>query len=211
MREWVLGESYSFHGQAVRYGVIGEGPPVVLVHGTPFSSYVWHRVAPYLAESREVYLFNLLGYGQSEKRDGQDVSLGVQNEVLVGLLEHWRLDEPDIVAHDFEGTTALRAHLINGRDYRSLTLIDPVAVSPWGIPFDQHVRTHESVFRDLPANVHEAMVATYVRGAISRSIPEDGASTVCGTLARRARPSRLLSADRSVRSALHLRDRVTLW
>ena len=25
------------------------GPPIVLVHGTPFSSYVWRRIAPALA------------------------------------------------------------------------------------------------------------------------------------------------------------------
>ncbi len=52
---------------------------------------------------------------------GDDVSLGVQNQLLAQLLEHWRLDCPDVVAHDFGGATALRAHLLNGKDYRSLT------------------------------------------------------------------------------------------
>jgi len=32
------------------------------------------------------------------------------------------------VAHDFGGTTALRAHLLHGCEYGSLTLIDPVAL-----------------------------------------------------------------------------------
>ena len=82
MAEWTLERSYSFRGQKVRYEVLGEGPAVVLVHGTPFSSYVWHRIAPRLAERRQVFVFDLLGYGQSEKRESQNVSLGVQNEVL---------------------------------------------------------------------------------------------------------------------------------
>jgi pimeloyl-ACP methyl ester carboxylesterase len=46
-------------------------------------------------------------------------------------LRHWRLSKPDVVAHDFGGCTALRAHLLHGCEYGSLTLIDPVALAPW--------------------------------------------------------------------------------
>src|SRR3970040_1733208 len=63
MTGWHLGESYDFHGQAVRYGVIGSGSPMVLVHGTPFSSYVWHRIVPYLVKRHAVHFYDLLGYG----------------------------------------------------------------------------------------------------------------------------------------------------
>lgn len=173
MMNWALDHSYSFRGETVRYAVWGSGPPIVLVHGTPFSSFVWHRIAPYLAEDYQVFCFDLLGYGQSEKRNEQDVSLGVQNMVLAELLDHWRIDEPDIVAHDFGGATALRAHLLNGRKFQSMTLIDPVAVAPWGIPFDRHVRAHQSAFLGLPADMHEALVRTYVRGAVKRAMPEN--------------------------------------
>jgi len=30
------------------------------------------------------------------------------------------------------------AHLLHGCEYRSLTLIDPVALAPWGSPFVHH-------------------------------------------------------------------------
>ena len=173
MTRWVLGQTYDFRGQAVRYGVIGSGSPVVLVHGTPFSSYVWHRIAPHLAERHEVFLFDLLGYGESEMRDGQDVSLGVQNELLTELLSHWGLDRPDVVGHDFGGATALRTHLLNGREYRTLTLIDSVALRPWGVGFDRAVRGHEGAFSSVSQDIHAAIVATYIRGAIRRAMPDD--------------------------------------
>jgi hypothetical protein len=35
-----------------------------------------------------VYFYDLLGYGQSEMKEGQDVSLGIQNRALAGLLDH---------------------------------------------------------------------------------------------------------------------------
>jgi len=173
MAQWMLDQQFMYRDQVVHYQIFGDGPPVVLIHGTPFSSWVWRRIAPLFAPDHRVHVYDLLGYGQSEKREGQDVSLGAQNSLLAALLEHWRLDAPDIVAHDFGGATALRAHLIDGCDYRSLTLIDPVAVAPWGSPFVRHVREHAAAFAGLPAYIHEAVVRAYLRGALSRPI-DDG-------------------------------------
>jgi pimeloyl-ACP methyl ester carboxylesterase len=172
--EWELPEVFDFDGQQVRYGVLGTGDPLVLVHGTPFSSVVWRRIAPHLARHRRVYYYDLLGYGRSEMRAGQDVSLGVQNLVFAALLDHLGLDQPDVVAHDFGGATALRTHLLNGRKYRSLTLIDPVAIGPWGSPFVDVARDHSAAFDALPAYIHEAILDAYVRGAAYRALaPED--------------------------------------
>jgi pimeloyl-ACP methyl ester carboxylesterase len=170
---WNLPESFDFEGQRVRYGILGEGPPLVLVHGTPFSSVVWRRIAPHLAKRRRVFYFDLLGYGRSEMRDGQDVSLGVQNRLLAALLDHWALERPDVVAHDFGGATALRAWLLNGRRYRSLALIDPVALAPWGSPFVRHVRRHEAAFADLPSYIHQAILPAYIGGAAHRPLPPE--------------------------------------
>src|ERR687893_1277390 len=110
--EWTLGEFFEYRGDRVAYDAIGEGSPIVLVHGTPFSSYVWRRIAPALAENYAVYVYDLLGYGASEKRGGQDVSLYAQGRLLAALLGHWGLENPSIVAHDIGGAITLRAHLL---------------------------------------------------------------------------------------------------
>jgi pimeloyl-ACP methyl ester carboxylesterase len=170
---WNLSGVFTFAGQRVRYGILGSGMPLVLLHGTPFSSVVWRRIAPYLAEHRQVFYFDLLGYGRSEMRDEQDVSLGIQNRVFAALLDHWGVEKPDVVAHDFGGATALRTHLLNDRDYRSLTLIDPVAVAPWGSPFVRHVRRHEQAFAGLPPYIHAAILPAYIAGAAHRPLSQD--------------------------------------
>jgi pimeloyl-ACP methyl ester carboxylesterase len=173
MNTWMLPGTYAFRGHTVRYGVTGDGAPLVLIHGTPFSSYEWRRIVPCLAKHRRVHYFDLLGYGQSDQNGVPDVSLGVQNDLLADLLDHWHLDAPDIIAHDFGGTTALRCHLLNGCEYRSLILIDPVALSPWGSPFSTQVRANLDVFRALPAAIHEAVVRAYIRTAHSRAMADD--------------------------------------
>jgi pimeloyl-ACP methyl ester carboxylesterase len=169
---WSLPETFTFEGDAVRYGILGtnDKPPLVLVHGTPFSSIVWRRIAPHLTQHRQVFYFDLLGYGRSEMRTAQDVSLAVQGRLFAALLEHWHLIRPDVVAHDFGGCTALRGHLLHGCEYRSLTLIDPVALAPWGSPFVRHVREHETAFAGLPPYIHAAIVPAYIAGAAFRSL-----------------------------------------
>lgn len=169
---WELPEVFEYDGQTVRWQAVGSGEPLVLLHGTPFSSVVWRRIAPHLARRRRVYYYDLLGYGQSHKQAGQDVSLGVQNQLFDQLLTHWELDRPHVVAHDFGGTTALRTHLLNGRDYQTLTLIDPVALSPHGSPFVQTARQHEQAFTALPAYIHDAALRAYIDGAVHRTLTE---------------------------------------
>ena len=133
----------------------------------------------------------MLGYGRSDMPLGGDVSLNVQNRIVAALLGHWGLKKPDVVAHDFGGATALRAHLIDGCDYRTLTLIDPVAVRPWGSPLIQHVRQYEAAFADMPAYMHHAILPAYIRSRCTGRSPR-GAGALSRAMAERARPEGIL-------------------
>jgi pimeloyl-ACP methyl ester carboxylesterase len=85
--DWRLSKTYDYAGGMVAYEVLGLGAPVVLVHGTPSWSYLWRNVASKLGGRFTVYLCDLLGYGTSEKREGQDVSIGAQTRMLTVLLD----------------------------------------------------------------------------------------------------------------------------
>lgn len=154
---------FEVEGRRVAWDVMGEGPPLVLIHGTPFSAQVWRRIAPLLARQRRVYWFDLLGYGLSDK--GGDVSLGIQNGLLAALFREWGLTRPEVLCHDFGGATALRAYHIDGLRYARLIIFDAVALAPWGSPFVAHVRNHEAAFAGLPAYAHDALLAAYLQGA----------------------------------------------
>lgn len=168
-----LPERFSWKGASIAWGTLGDGPPLVLVHGTPFSSQVWRRVAPELARRHRIYFYDLPGYGQSSKHDGQDVSLGEQNGAFAAMLALWGLERPDVIAHDFGGATVLRAHLLDGCDYRRMLLFDAVAVRPWGSPFVQHMRRHEAAFAGVPDYIQTAILDAYIAGSVSRKLGED--------------------------------------
>ncbi|MFJ1593297.1 alpha/beta fold hydrolase [Kitasatospora albolonga] len=167
MTDWQLRESFSSTSGTVRWDQLGPegGQPVVLLHGTPFSSFVWRDVARALAQQYRVFVWDMPGYGVSEKHQGQDVSLDAQGRVFTRLLDHWGLAEPAVVAHDFGGAVALRAHLLHGAAYRGLALVDPVALAPWGSPFFRLVGRNSEVFEQLPPALHRALVREYVGSA----------------------------------------------
>jgi pimeloyl-ACP methyl ester carboxylesterase len=164
--------TYESAGGAVAYEVLGDGPPVVLLHGTPSWSYLWRNVARELAQRFTVYVCDLLGYGNSEKREGQDVSIAAQTRMLVELLELWELDEPFIAGHDIGGAITLRLMLLEERRFRRVALCDAVAIAPWITPFSRHVQRHLEAFQTVPEHIHRQMIAAHLRTAIARDISD---------------------------------------
>ncbi|MFI6087796.1 alpha/beta fold hydrolase [Streptomyces sp. NPDC051218] len=162
---WHLAETFETPDGYVKWASFGKGAPVVLLHGSPFSSYIWREIAPALARTRRVYVWDLLGFGQSEQREGQDVGLAAQGRIFARLLAHWGLSRPSIVAHDVGGAVALRALLLEGSEYGDLTLVDAVGGGQWGTGYFKLIRENAHVFEQLPDYAHEALVASHLRHA----------------------------------------------
>ena len=121
-------------GHRIAHGVHGSGEPVVLIHGTPSSSLVWRDVQPSLTTAGyRVHVYDLLGYGRSERPQAPSVDTSVTGQVpvLEGLLETWGLEECHLVAHDIGGAVAQRFAIERPEAVRSLTLIDTVSYDSW--------------------------------------------------------------------------------
>ena len=88
----------------VFYRIKGDGPPLVLLHGYPETSAMWHAVAPVLAETYQVICPDLRGYGRSLKpvTDAQHIPYSkraMAGDVLA-LMDHLGHDQFLIGAHD---------------------------------------------------------------------------------------------------------------
>jgi pimeloyl-ACP methyl ester carboxylesterase len=176
--EWTLRRRVTLSGGEIAYDVLGFGPPLLLVHGTPTRSYIWRDVALRLADRFSVYAFDLLGFGQSERRDGLDVSIPAQARLLAELVETLGLDGiPSIAGHDIGGAIALRAHLLEGVPFGCIALIDSVALRPWITPPTRHLKTHLEVYETMPTEIFEAVVASHLRTATYRPMDETTLAT----------------------------------
>lgn len=175
--EWSLGRRVATSVGEVAYEVFGEGSPVVLVHGTPSNSYLWRNVVGALAGRHSVYVYDLPGFGASERMEGQEVSIAAQARVLAELLAAWGLEEPAVAGHDIGGGIVLRAHLMEGVAFGRLALLDPVALTPWGTPTLKHVKAYVEAYRAMPLGPFEAIVASHLRTATSRPLEETAFKT----------------------------------
>lgn len=169
---WSLGRRAATTGGEVAWEVFGEGPPVVLVHGTPSNSYLWRKIVPALVKRHAVYVYDLPGFGASEKMEGQKVSIAAQARILRELLGTWGLKEPAVAGHDIGSGIVLRAHLVEEVAFGRLALLDPVVLIPWGTPTLKHVKAHLEVYRTMPAGPFEAIVASHLRSATERPLEE---------------------------------------
>ncbi|MEM8553896.1 MAG: alpha/beta hydrolase [Pseudomonadota bacterium] len=172
MNDWHLDQRFDTSGGSVAAGSAGDGPALVLAHGWPWSSYAWHRVIPTLAQHFTVYWFDMPGFGQSEMSPPEPPSLALQGHVFGEMLDHWQLDKPAVLAHDFGGAVSLRAHLLHGRDLSQLVLMNVVAMRPWGSAFFDHVGQHIEAFQGVPPHIHRGIADAYIAGALARPIPD---------------------------------------
>ncbi len=173
MAEWRLKQMVGIDSDQIAYDILGAGPPVVLVHGFPGNSFSWRRVAPLLAAHWRVHVFDMRGFGASDKRDGQSVSGEAQARLLSRLLDHWGLDEPLMVAHDFGVAAALGACLFEGCRYRRLVLIDAGTLNPCMSSNSLHVRAHLEAYQTMPARIYEQVLRAHIPTTMYRTMDEE--------------------------------------
>jgi haloalkane dehalogenase len=56
-------------GKQMAYVEMGEGDPIVFLHGNPTSSYLWRNIMPHVKELGRCIAPDLIGMGDSDKLD----------------------------------------------------------------------------------------------------------------------------------------------
>jgi pimeloyl-ACP methyl ester carboxylesterase len=174
----LLDDDVLVSGHRIAAGVHGEGEPVVLVHGTPAHSELWRRVIPPLVEgSCRVHVFDLLGFGRSERPADPSVNTSVagQDGVLTELLRYWGLDSAHVVAHDIGGAIGMRFALFHPEMVRTLTVIDTPSYDSWPSRTWREIiaRGLETLMR-APGDEHRERFGRQLRMAVHDKSVMDG-------------------------------------
>ncbi len=98
----------TIEGRTMAWVEVGEGDPIVLLHGNPTSSYLWRNVIPHLAGLGRCIAPDLIGMGDSDKLPDSgpgSYSFVEHRRYLDGLLDHLGLSASDgrvvLVLHDW--------------------------------------------------------------------------------------------------------------
>lgn len=90
----------------VAYYEEGRGAPLLLLHGCPFSSFVWRKVIPLLSSAHRCLAPDLLGLGDTETSAKADWSLRSQARMILGFLDALGIERLHVVGHDHGGALA---------------------------------------------------------------------------------------------------------
>jgi pimeloyl-ACP methyl ester carboxylesterase len=145
-------------------------PPLLILHGFPTSSFDFHRVVDRLAADRRVLLFDMLGYGLSEKPD-QAYTFSLQADIATAYLEALGVDRLGLLTHDVGDTVGgeLLARHLDGQ---------------WDVEVTDRFLTNGSIYVDLTAlSAGQRFLLELPDERLSGDAPVDQATVMAGVAA----------------------------
>jgi len=121
-------------GIRTNYHDLGQGAPVLLIHGSGpgVSAWAnWRLVMPELARRARVIAPDMAGFGYSERPPGFAYGLDAWVRQAVGLLDALDIERADLVGNSFGGGLALALAIRHPARVRRLVLMGSV-----GVPFE---------------------------------------------------------------------------
>jgi haloalkane dehalogenase len=147
------------NGKSMAYIDIGEGDPIVFLHGNPTSSYLWRNIMPFAEDLGRCIAPDLIGMGDSEKLDdsGPDSYRFVEHrEYLDGILEALGVNQNVLlVIHDWGSALGFdwanrHRDAVRGICYME-ALVRPVTWDEWP-------EAATGIFKGFRSDVGESMV-----------------------------------------------------
>ena len=125
VEERIKGDSVTLF---VRHTGPKDAPPLVLLHGYPQTSAMWHRMAPILAKSYQVVCPDLRGYGRSDKPISNSLhtpySKRAMAKDIITIMQNLGHEKFLVGAHDRGARVAHRLALDHPNCVKAMVLLD---------------------------------------------------------------------------------------
>jgi 2-hydroxymuconate-semialdehyde hydrolase len=128
----------------VEFDDLGDGIPILLLHGFPATRYLWSEVLPALvARGYRAVAPDLIGYGASMAGPGRTVGMASQARWMWELLDRLKIERTFIVAHDVGSAAAQLMVTGSPQRVQGLVILDGVYESEWAMNAIDSIRTWE--------------------------------------------------------------------
>jgi len=173
------------HGKRMAYVDIGDGEPIIFLHGNPSTNYLWRNVMPHVCPKHGRCIApDLIGMGESEKLpgDGFDGRYSYQNHTmyLEGFLKELKIDcNVSWVVHDWGsglGLNWISQHLGCVKSFAFMDAVigpEPLAELPFmdSLIFQYVVRSHvlgPLVFYRLHALINYLLPEVFIQRELTQ-------------------------------------------
>jgi pimeloyl-ACP methyl ester carboxylesterase len=100
------GQQFMWQDHRLFARIGGEGPPLLLVHGFPTSSWDWARLWPLLLSRHRLFALDALGFGRSDKPRGFAYSVRAAADQWQAFARAQGIAAAHVVAHDYGDSVA---------------------------------------------------------------------------------------------------------
>ena len=106
---------------------VGEGHPVLFLHGWPTNAQLWRHVLPQVGKHRRAIALDLPGYGQSDKPYDASYDFAFYDRMLDAALEALDVQQLGLCVHDAGGAIGLHWAVQRADRITDLCLLNTVA------------------------------------------------------------------------------------
>ncbi|MGC1192365.1 MAG: alpha/beta fold hydrolase, partial [Candidatus Binatus sp.] len=111
-------------GVRIHYVTMGQGAPVVLLHGWPQTWYEWRRVMPLLADKYALVAPDMRGLGDSSRPTSGYDKKTVANDIWMLMHSHFGHTRFAVVGHDWGAPVAFRVAADHSGEVTHLAMLD---------------------------------------------------------------------------------------
>jgi pimeloyl-ACP methyl ester carboxylesterase len=104
----MIGYSVSAENNIINVEKIGQGSPMILIHGMACSADVWTEVADYYKGRHEIHLVTINGFGNKETIEATHSLEAIRN-ALIAYVKTEKLNKPILMGHSMGGFLSLWA------------------------------------------------------------------------------------------------------
>jgi pimeloyl-ACP methyl ester carboxylesterase len=152
------------NGLSMYYEILGEGPPLLLLHGAYMTIDMLGPILPGLAETRQVIVPEQQGHGRTADVDRPLTYEGMADDAA-GLLRHLGIDRADVVGYSMGGGAALQLAIRHPTLVRKLVAAS-VSYTSGG--------THDALLEMAPTITPELFAGSPMEAAYLSTAPNPG-------------------------------------
>ncbi len=147
MQDPILTKSIELDGQRLAWRELGQGEPLLLVHGITTWSFIWEGLMPILAQRYRVLALDLLGCGDSSKPLDLSYALKDHAPRIKGFIDALGLGPLHFVGHDLGGGIGQIMAVRYPGLFLDLSLVNSVAYDFW--PVQPIIAMRTPIVREL--------------------------------------------------------------
>ncbi|MBN2532737.1 MAG: alpha/beta hydrolase [Spirochaetales bacterium] len=160
------GEFIDIKGDTIRYFQKGQGPDVLLIHGTPGVVEDWETLAKELEKDYRVTAYDRPGQGLSSFQYNPDPLL-YNMEIAAGLIKALSLTDVIVIGHSYGGAIALALAVQESPEIKGFVLLSPASFPTGGFKLFDLIAGYPVAGRGLIRIIRGSVIPSLIKNGLN--------------------------------------------